>query len=134
MKPFVIRSSQGGRELRLDERNGEYFRVTLAGGGISASKVVYAYTGGPLLVRLFASIASDWRGWDEERLWSALESDFSIRATSDKLGHIRLDVTLRRHDPEDNWTISAPLWLDAGSLSQVAADAKAFFSDTGAAA
>jgi hypothetical protein len=58
-----------------------------------------------------------------------LEGDFSVRATSDRLGHIRLDVKLRNHDPDDNWRISAPVFLDAGSLDTVAADAEAFFSD-----
>jgi hypothetical protein len=129
VKPFVVKSSQGGRELRLEERKGEYFRVTLTGDGISATKGVYAYTDGPLLVGFFASIAADWRGWEGERVWGALESDFSVRATSDRLGHIRLDVELRNHDPDDNWCVSAPIFLDAGSLDRIAADAEVFFAD-----
>ena len=134
MRPFVIKSSHGGRELRLEERKGEYFRVTLSGDAISATKVIYAYTDGPRLASFFASVAADWRGWDGERVWSALESDFSVRARSDRLGHIRLDVELRSHDPDDNWRISAPVFLDAGSLDTVAADAETFFSDARATA
>jgi hypothetical protein len=134
VRPFVIKSSHGGRELRLEERKGEYFRVTLSGDAISATKVVYAYTDGPRLASLFASIAADWRGWDGERTWSTLESDFSVRATSDRLGHIRLDAELRSHDPDDNWRISAPIFLDAGSLDTVAADAETLFSDARATA
>ena len=123
----MVKSSRGGRELRLDERKGEYFRVTLSGDGVSATKGVYAYTYGPLLVPFFASIAGDWRGWQGERSWSALESDFSVRATADRLGHIRLDVELRSHGPDDNWCLSAPIFLDAGSLDRIAADAELVF-------
>lgn len=129
MQAFVIKSAQGRRELRLEERRGEYFRVTLAGDGVTATKGVFAYTDGPRLALFFASIAADWRGWDGEKNWAALESDFSLRATSDRLGHIRLEVNLRNHGPEDDWRVFAPIFLDAGSLDRIAADAKAFFKD-----
>jgi hypothetical protein len=134
MRPFIIKSSHGGRELRLGERKGDYFCATLSGDALSAAKVVYAYTDGPLLASFFASIAKDWRGWDGERIWSAVESDFTVRASSDRLGHVRLDIELRSHEPPDDWHISAPVFLDAGSLDTVAADAETFFSDAGATA
>jgi hypothetical protein len=130
---FVIKSSRGRRELRLEERKGDYFRVTLSGDAISATKVVYAYTDGPLLASFFASIAADWRGWNGERAWKALEGDFSVRATSDRLGHIRLDAELHSHDLDDNWSISAPVFLDGGSLDRIAAE-WTFFSDVRATA
>ena len=124
-----MKSTQGRRSLKFSNREGDYFTVELAGDGISATKRIWGYTDTGFLVDLFESIARDWKGWDGERHWSAIESDLEIDATSDRLGHIKLQIKIRSNDPENDWRAIAPIFLDSGTLDNIAGDIKRFFCE-----
>jgi hypothetical protein len=128
MTPVVIKSTQRSRSLVFSDRKDDCFNVELTGDGVSASKRIWSYDDTSHLIELFDSIAKSWKGWDGVKSWEAIEGDLSIEASSDGLGHIRLQVILRNHNPEDNWKVDAPLFLDAGSLEQVAHEVRRFFS------
>jgi hypothetical protein len=74
----------------------------------------------------FEHLASGWRGWEGELVWTALEDDMAIAATHDGLGHVQLRTTLRTRDRLAPWSASATLVIDAGedmrSLARRAAD------------
>lgn len=129
MAPVIIKSSSGGRSLKFSERNGDYFRVDLEGDEITATKGIWGYTDSVYLVQLFECIAANWKGWDGEKKWSSIESDLMLTATSDNLGHITLEVAIFKNHPDNDWNISAPVHLDAGSLDKIAKDVATFFGD-----
>jgi hypothetical protein len=42
-----------------------------------------------------------------------------------------LDIVRESHDPEDNWKLEAPLFLDAGGLEAVSLKVRRFFTPIG---
>lgn len=128
-----MESSHGSRSLEFAKpergRGGvlEYFTVTISAEAVNASRRVYAW-GAEGLVRLFAEMAAEWRGWDGTKEWSAVEGDFALSATHNRLGVIVLRASLWRHEPLE-WTASVDLALDAGEqLSAAAAGVRGFFA------
>jgi hypothetical protein len=69
-------------------------------------------------------MAQHWRGWDGTKHWQSIESDFELRCTSDGLGHVVIEVTLRSGPYEEDWAVRAPIHLDAGDLEAIAARVK----------
>jgi hypothetical protein len=128
MESVTIKSAKGRRSLIFSNRSGDYFDVELAGDAVSAKKRVWGYTDTDFLAGLFESIARDWKGWDGERQWAAIEGDLSISASSDKLGHIRLAVVIRNNDLEDDWQLDVPIFLDAGGLDNIASNVRRFIT------
>jgi hypothetical protein len=126
----TIKSTRDGRTLRFAERKGEYFRVSLTSDSISATKGVYGYMQIDRLPALFDSIAADWKGWKGKKEWKTIESDLQLAATHDGLGHVRLEVRITNQDPEDNWTVTADLFFDAGSLDSIAKSINEYFNPT----
>ena len=127
MKPVVIKSTSDGRSLRFSDRSGDRYRVSLDGDEITATTTVWGYSDSDFLVQLFTYIAKNWKGWDGEKQWSSIESDLMLIATSDNLGHITLEVSICKNHPDNDWSISAPVHLDAGGLDKIASDVSAFF-------
>lgn len=116
--------------MTFSNRNGDYFDAELAGDSISAKKGIWGYTDTAFLIDLFDSFARDWKGWEGARHWAAIEGDLDLTATSDTLGHIRLDVILCNNNPEDDWKVDAPVYLDAGGLEALASKVRTFFTQT----
>jgi hypothetical protein len=130
MDSVTIKSTRGQRSLTFSNRNGDYFDAEIAGDGISAKKGIYGYTDTALLADLFDSLARDWKGWTEERHWASIEGELDLTASSDSLGHIRLDMVILSNHPEDNWTVTAPVYLDAGALDAIAIKVRSFFNES----
>ncbi|MEO0453681.1 MAG: DUF6228 family protein [Verrucomicrobiota bacterium] len=130
MDSAIIKSTRSGRTLTFSNRNGDYFDTELAGDSISAKKGIWGYTDTAFLIDLFDSFTRDWKGWDGERHWAAIEGDLDLTATSDNLGHIRLDVVLLNNSPEDDLKADAQVYLDAGSLDTLANKVRKFFTQT----
>lgn len=124
----TINSTQNGRSLTFSEYSADYFKVEIFDESISAVKKVWGYTDTFTLVDLFASIAHDWKGWDGKRKWESIEGDLIIAASSDKLGHIRIEICIRNNDLENDWMIQAPIYLDSGSLDAIAQSIDRFFN------
>ncbi|MDA0184525.1 DUF6228 family protein [Solirubrobacter phytolaccae] len=79
------------------------------------------------LVEFFDDLARSWRGWVHDKVLSAMEHDFRLRATHDGTGHVTLwigfgpDLT----ENERYWHLVAPLELEAGALDRLAAQMRA---------
>jgi hypothetical protein len=65
---------------------------------------------------MFQSMAKEWRGWDGEKAWADLEDSFSLKATSDSLGHTQLTVTLSDYES----SFKTVLIFEAGQLEAMA--------------
>lgn len=72
-------------------------------------------------------MAQNWKGWQGKRTWDAIEGDFSLCCTSDKLGHITLAVQLReRHSPEW-WSVKFQINIEAGQLDRIPTEMMSLF-------
>lgn len=104
----------------------------LRSGTLSASKqVVLSYAPGFAdIVAFFESLSEDWRGWEGERMWDALEGDLSVTATYE-YHHVQLRITMRDHGPgwgNLGWEASVSLTLDPGEqLARIAPDLTSLF-------
>lgn len=68
------------------------------------------------------AIATDWKGCKGDKVWSTLENEFELKATSDSLGHVRLEFVLRKPHTGFEWEVRAALELEAGQLDRIAQD------------
>jgi hypothetical protein len=128
MEEIEIKSAHSASLIRFFGIEGDYFRVEMTNPEYSGAVRVWAYTDAHGLADLFAIIAENWKGWQGEKKWSSIEGEFSIIATSDKLGHISLSVEMH-HDfgATEPWQLKSTVVVDAGQLDAIAKDAKAFF-------
>ena len=76
---------------------------------------------------LFKDIAAHWRGWSGEKSWYALERELELVATSDSLGHIKIQVHIRPDASSETWRASSFAYLEAGQLDTFSKRAQAFF-------
>jgi hypothetical protein len=112
---------------RLPDSDGpEYFEVHVSAPNLSARRQVYGYIGTGL-PELFESLAQNWRGWDGEKVWSSLEGEFSLSATADRLGHVRLGYRLCGDVGGQTWELKGLLVLEAGQLDAIAREMRAFW-------
>ena len=91
--------------------------------GISAATEVYLLEGCDYLDRFWRELAENWRGWEGTRSWWSLEGDLELSATSDRLGHVALEVRLDEGAPLE-WRVHGTLSLEAGQLERLAAAAR----------
>lgn len=78
----------------------------------------------------FETLAANWRGWEGEKSWGAIEGEYSLVATADSVGHITLIATLASDPFPPSWSGSISLILEAGQLEQLFCDAKRFFHES----
>ena len=93
--------------------------------GINAATEVYLLGGCDGLGEFWRELAEDWRGWRGVRSWGSLEGDLQLSATSDRLGHVPVEVRLREGAPY-RWQMNGILELEAGRLEHIAKEAQAF--------
>jgi hypothetical protein len=122
---FLIKSSSGAAELRLDAIDRYNYVVTLRDTGMEAAAKVYQHGAGDGLAEFFAGIAADWRGWKGSRTWESLEGTFALDAGVDRTGHVALTARLNDDTPW-HWRVQSVLIADAGQLERLARDAAAF--------
>ena len=65
---------------------------------------------------LFQSMASEWKGWKNDKIWSDLEGRVMLTARSDSLGHTRLTVRLTEYES----SFETVLIFEAGQLQEMA--------------
>jgi hypothetical protein len=128
MEEFEIKSANSASKMRFSGIDEDSFRFEITSPEYSGAVRVYAFTDAHGLANLFASFAQAWQGWQGEKKWSSLEGEFAIVATSDKLGHVRMDVEIH-HDfgATEPWRLKAAIVVDAGQLGAIAKDAEDFF-------
>jgi hypothetical protein len=122
----MVGRETGGLGFESVERGPEgeiwFVRVRLRVPGLEASLRVSAHyaSGFGDLVVFFRDLASDWRGWQGERVYESLEHDLRLTAVHD--GHVRLTVQLEQTSVPGGWSAAAVLWLDPGEEMTVAAE------------
>lgn len=102
--------------------------VDLAVGRLSAHAVIHSeYDDGfGGLLRFFAGMAHDWRGWDGHRSYESVDHDLRIVATHTG-SHVVLDVVVRSLDEE--WSASAALTVEPGEeLTAIARDLRSLLT------
>jgi hypothetical protein len=62
----------------------------------------------------FAELATDWRGWKDERQWKSIEGNMALTATIDLTGHIRCVITLGERHGRDDWSVTCVLMIESG--------------------
>ncbi|HEV2111929.1 MAG TPA: DUF6228 family protein [Gammaproteobacteria bacterium] len=124
-----IRSNQHGVELELEmlsrgEEENRYLasiRSHMCTGQTEATTYIY----GPP-TKFFDDLAANWHGWKGEKKWAEIESRLQFTATMDNLGHVILIVLMR--ELVEPFSVSAPLYFDAGQLEGLAAEIREFFA------
>lgn len=104
------------------------YRVSIRAPGLSASLQVENNPAWEPPTQLFASMAEQWRGWNGELKWRALEGEYGLVATRDASGHIKLQATLTGWDGSGYWSATIPLRTEAGMLDQLHRQVSAFFA------
>jgi len=121
---FEIRSSERGTRLLLRRYRGG-FVAEFDAPGLSSATQVYVLGGCDCLNRFWRDLAENWRGWEGTRSWRSLEGDLELSATSDRLGHVALEVRLMEGAPFQ-WRVQGKISLEAGQLGRIAAAARTF--------
>ena len=127
-----------GLEWRIDppvDPHGDgYVRtacVRIRARGLEAGTVATFSDGTSDLARFFAELAADWRGWDGERIWTALENEMEVKASHDG-ARVMVAVTVRRPDlsyADDAWEAKIVFRLEPGEqLTNVARDLASTFA------
>lgn len=127
---FEIRSSERGASLLL-RRYQSSLIARFDAPNLSAATQVYLLGGCDGLDKFCRELAEDWRGWEGKRSWKSLEGELELSATSDRLGHVTLEVRLDEGAPFQ-WRVYGVISLDAGQLDGIAAAARTFCSLFGA--
>jgi hypothetical protein len=124
IEPFTIESRDPSASLALRPFDRDYFLAEVRHAGLHATARVGSYLSGGL-GDFFSGLAADWTGWAGAREWGSLEGELTLRAESDRTGHVYLRVRLRRGAPAE-WEVEVALVLEAGQLGRLAAGARAF--------
>lgn len=102
-------------------------RAEIRADGLTAQTTVTLDSGGDRdLAGFFGTLARDWKGWEGERRWAALEGEMAIEAWHDRRAHVVIAVTVRRPQlthAKDAWSDRVVFTLEAGEqLTSVARD------------
>ncbi|MGA4005806.1 DUF6228 family protein [Ralstonia nicotianae] len=101
------------------------FLARLRGAPFIGEVVASTYFNGPPSA-LFDDMAEYWTGWQGEKSWDEIDGALSLAATATSLGHVTLFVRMSANDGD--YTATAVLRLEAGSLERIAEDVRAVFS------
>ena len=127
MEPSAtIKSADDATRLIFFDASGESFTAALESAQFSGRVLVSTYHSGPPSL-LFENMARQWRGWEGEKQWAALEDELRLTASSDLTGHIELTVAMRDYSSPADWGLRATLRLEAGQLEEMARAVKKVF-------
>ena len=130
MDELAIGREQDG-QLILDEplfnKEGwlEQYRLRLVSDDLNAVTKVDNAPYGEMLPEFFAVLSKNWKGWEGEKSWRALEDEYRIEATTSKAGHVTLKVTVNLHQYQ--WRAIAEIMVEAGQLENIENNVKRFF-------
>jgi Family of unknown function (DUF6228) len=128
MSKVTIASANTGTKLEFLDVGNEYFTVEFSSPSLSAFHRVWMYAGdGERLASLFEEMAENWKGWEGVKIWDAIEGDFSLSCTGDKLGHITIKVKLVGRNPPQLWSVEFDMEIEAGQLETIAKETKLLF-------
>lgn len=111
-------------KFRADGWLGSY-RVRLESPKMSAEVFVDSAPYGESPVEYFQTLNKNWRGWEGEKSWRALEDEYGLSATMSRTGHVTLTARLNVYSYL--WEAKAKLDIEAGQLETVANELRKFF-------
>ena len=95
----------------------EYYTLSLSGRGMNSSVRVANQSYGETPLDFFKQLAE---GWDGEKVWSALEGEYSMSAKSDLTGHIYINFHIYSNLTEPYWSVQVAIVLESGQLDSIA--------------
>jgi Family of unknown function (DUF6228) len=128
MSSITIKSAHGVREIVFSDFDDDYVVIEIGDDALRVRKRIYLYKDGPRLCNFFRDMASQWRGWEGEKDIESVEGDLRLEAKSDGKGHIELRAIIKNDYPGDKWFVSIPIWLEAGSLDDIAIKTNKYFN------
>ena len=127
--------SREGRSITFGERTYDpggrlqVYQVSLAANGMRAALSAWHCNWAPSPAQYFGKLADQWRGWDGVETWNDPEGEWSMSATADALGHVRLDVEIAPEPGLWPWRAMLSVALDAGQLEELRRGSAAFFGE-----
>lgn len=107
------------------ERWLKQYRLRLVSDGLNAVTRVDNDPYGEMLPDFFADLCKNWKGWEGEKSWRALEDEYRIEASTSKTGHVTLKVTINLY--QHQWRAIAEILVDAGQLENIENHVRKFF-------
>jgi hypothetical protein len=101
------------------------FFAKISGAPFTGEVLASTYHNGPP-TSLFYDMAACWTGWRGEKSWEAIDGELSLTATTTSLGNVTLLVKMNADSGD--YTATAVLKLEAGSLDRIADDVRSLFS------
>lgn len=119
MTEVTIKSSESSYRLIFSNKIGENFDVRYKGQAIEVARTVWAYEDFPYLVGFFQKIATNWKGWDKSIEWQSVEGEFTLSATSDRLGHALITIGMTQYDDDEQWKVNLSLRINTTQASDI---------------
>lgn len=104
------------------------YRVSLRSSKMNAEVIVDNAPYGDTPVEFFETLNDNWKGWEGEKSWGALEGEYWLSATISKTGHVTLTACLNVNPYL--WTAAAKLDIEAGQLEVLKNRVRRFFGYT----
>jgi hypothetical protein len=74
-------------------------------------------------------MARDWKGWDGEKAFSSEADEMELRASSDRLGHVRVSIKLSAKNPNfSTWALETSVVIEAGRIEELGREVKELLS------
>jgi hypothetical protein len=131
---IFIKSSRDGSTLEFCDFAPEYsdadsksFLLKASTRGWSIEQRASAYLAADLGA-YFTDLATHWQGWKGRKLWSTLEGELELSASSDSVGHITLAFSLNQGFSGGAWRLQGELELEAGALESLATEVREVWS------
>ncbi|ODX27808.1 DUF6228 family protein [Vibrio parahaemolyticus] len=97
----------------------EYYTLSLSGRGMNSSVRVTNEPYGENPLDFFKQLAEEWHGWEGEKVWSAMEGEYSMSAKSDLTGHVSINFQICSNLIEPYWNAQVAIVLESGQLDSI---------------
>ncbi len=103
---------------------GANFIASVTGAPFVGEVTTTTYFVGPPSL-LFREMADNWQGWKGEKVWAALDGEFTLTATTTSLG--RVSVAIEMVEMAGSFKLVATLGLEAGQLEKISNRVESLF-------
>jgi len=128
MESIEIKSCDDATTLILrivgSNEEGSNFIASVTGAPFIGEVTTTTYFVGPPSL-LFRDLADNWQGWKGEKVWGALDGEFTLTATATSLG--RITVLIEMVEMAGAFRLEATLGLEAGQLEKISKGVESLF-------